>query len=99
MRVNHYLAFVVEIGLDKFIVESEHDTLVSLHPFFDVNKRKVLRLNRSCLTITRLQVFPKVLHQSYLFGELLLLGTLSYIETNQPLLPITLVTYVIYFSI
>ena len=38
LRVEHDLTFIVEIGLNKFVVESEHDGLIRFDPLFaDIN--------------------------------------------------------------
>ena len=42
LRIEHNLTFIIEIGLYKFVVQSEHDGLIRFDPFFDIDKRQMI---------------------------------------------------------
>ena len=67
MGIKHYLAFIVEIDLNYFVIQSEKNGLVSFDPFFDVYKRNILRLDWSSIAVSSLKVFPEILHQGHFF--------------------------------
>jgi len=63
LSVQHNLAFVVEIDLNQFVVQSEHYCLLGFDPLFNKNKRNTLSFNRSGISSSTLQIFSKILHQ------------------------------------
>ena len=62
LGVEHNLAFIVEIGLNKFVVQPEHDGLIGFDPFFDIYKGQIILGAMVGLVGGGLQIFSEILH-------------------------------------
>ncbi len=98
ISIDHDLAFIVEVDLDQFVVESEQDSLIRFDPFFYINEGQRLLLGGHHLSPSTLEVLPKVLHQGQLLRELFIIWATRYSKRHQPVFSLSFISNIIHFS-